>query len=66
MSPSPDLLCGATYKFPWDTTSDTPRLIGISTFIHPPKKMDSLLTKQSEIVAQVTEVLKIEIDERKI
>ena len=55
MAPPPDLLFDYTYKIPWDDTSNTPCLTGIPTYVYLVTKIDSLLTNQGALVAQVTE-----------
>ena len=59
-------LCDTTYKFPWIGTFNTPSLTGIPTYIFLVTKMDSLLTNQGEIGAQVTDTLETWLDERNI
>ena len=66
MVPPPDFLYDYTYNLPWDDKSKKSSLTGIQPFICLTTKMDSLLTSQGSLAAQVNESLKTGLDEQNI
>ena len=61
-----DFLCDVAYRFTWDATYNTTCLTDVPTYIYLIRKIDSLLTKQGALASQVTEELKLELDDQKI
>ena len=58
---SPDFLYNTTYEFPWDIIPGNFFFQGIPIYICLIKIMDSLLTNQVVLAAQVTEALNREL-----